>query len=81
MNWLRCPAAANRFADRFFPEAETLVFGHFHRKCFRRFANRTVVNTGAWFRHARPYILDMQDAKITDFRPASPCPVLPQHGK
>lgn len=81
MNWLRCPAAANRFADRFFPEAETLVFGHFHRKCFRRFPNRTVVNTGAWFRHARPYILDMQDAKITDFRPASPCPALPQHGK
>lgn len=68
--WLTSPGLANRFAGQYFPQAETVVLGHFHRHCFRRFPGRTVINTGAWFKHATPYVLDMVDARVEDFYPA-----------
>ena len=66
--WLSCGKRANRFAECFFPEAETLVLGHFHRSGHWRFGNRHIYNTGAWFRHAVPYCLDMKDASVISYK-------------
>lgn len=62
--WLTCARRAERFARTFFPEAETLILGHFHRSGHWRFRRRHIYNTGAWFKHATPCYLDMQDAKV-----------------
>lgn len=66
--WLTCGKLANRFAQQFFPEAHTLVLGHFHRSGHWQFAERQIFNTGAWFRHASPYYLDMRDADIICYK-------------
>lgn len=62
--WLTCGRRANRFAEQFFPEAEVVVLGHFHRSGHWQYGQRHIYNTGAWFRHASPYYLDMQDGKV-----------------
>lgn len=66
--WLTCGKRANRFARRFFPDAHTLVLGHFHRSGHWKFGHRHIFNTGAWFRHASPYLLDMQDARVLQYK-------------
>lgn len=63
-SWLTCGWKAEYFARRFFPTAETVIFGHLHRSGCWKFGKRQIFNTGAWFRHATPYVLDMRDAKV-----------------
>lgn len=65
--WLSCAYRAERFARRYFPQAETVVLGHFHRSLDRRFGRRRILNTGAWFKHATPYYVDMQDGAVTRY--------------
>lgn len=62
--WLSCGRRAQAFAERYFPEAETLILGHFHRSGNWHFGKRHIFNTGAWFRHAVPYVVDMQDGRV-----------------
>ena len=66
--WLSCARKCEHFARRFFPEAETVIFGHMHRFGNWRFGQRRILNTGAWFRHATPYLVDMRDAEIISYR-------------
>lgn len=66
--WLTCGKRANRFAEQFFPEAEILVLGHFHRSGHWKFGKRHIFNTGAWFRHASPYYLDMKNASVISYK-------------
>lgn len=66
--WLTCGRRAHRFAEQFFPEAETVVLGHFHRSGHWHYKKRHIYNTGAWFKHATPYCLDMQDATIISYK-------------
>ncbi len=67
--WLTCGRKAEAFAKRFFPEAEVVVLGHFHRSGRWQYGGRTIVNTGAWFTHATPWLADLQGGKLTDYRP------------
>lgn len=62
--WLTCARRADGFARTFFPGAETLILGHFHRSGHWHFRRRHIYNTGAWFKHATAYYLDVQDAKV-----------------
>ncbi len=62
--WLTCTAHARAWCRCHTPDAQTLIFGHFHRAFLRRMENRTLVNTGAWFSHASPYAVDMRDAAL-----------------
>lgn len=62
--WLTCGRRANRFAKQYCPQARTIIFGHFHRSGHWRYGERTLLNTGAWFRHATPYYVDMQDGRF-----------------
>ncbi len=66
--WLTCGKRAARFAKQYFPDAHTLVLGHFHRSGHWQFGHRHIFNTGAWFRHASPYLLDMQDARVLRYK-------------
>lgn len=65
--WFTWGRRAHRFAEQFFPEAQTIILGHFHLAGHRQYGKRHVFNTGAWFRHASPYFLDMQDARVLRF--------------
>lgn len=69
--WLTCGRRAERFARKFFPEAETLIMGHFHRSGSWQFGKRRIFNTGAWFKHASPYYVDMQDARVLAYKKVS----------
>ncbi len=68
--WLTCGWRTERFARRFFPQAEVVVLGHFHRSGRWSYGKRTIVNTGAWFRHATPWLADLKDGKLVDYRKA-----------
>lgn len=67
-SWLSCAHRAENFARRYFPEAEVVVLGHFHRFGNWRMRHRHILNTGAWFRHASPYYLDMKDAQVLAYK-------------
>lgn len=62
--WLTGAKKANQFAECYFPHAKNIILGHFHRSGIWRYGKRTIVNTGAWFRHATPYLADLKDGEI-----------------
>lgn len=69
--WLTCARRCENFTRRFFPQAEVVIFGHMHRFGNWRFGKRRILNTGAWFRHATPYVVDMRDAQILSYKKVS----------
>ncbi len=69
-SWLTCGWRSNAFAERFFPEAEVVILGHFHRSGRWQYGKRTIVNTGAWYKHATPYVADLQDGRLVSYRRA-----------
>jgi UDP-2,3-diacylglucosamine pyrophosphatase LpxH len=48
-----------------------LILGHFHRFGNWKFRNRHILNTGAWFRHATPYYVDMRDGQVLAYKKIS----------
>lgn len=70
-SWLSCARRCEHFARRFFPDAETVIFGHMHRFGNWHFGKRHILNTGAWFKHATPYVVDMRDARFIAYRKAT----------
>lgn len=67
-NWLTCASRAEKWMRRYLPNADTLIIGHFHRPGRRQIGKRLILNTGAWFEHATPYAVDMQDGKLIDYK-------------
>ncbi len=67
LSWLTCRHRAEQFARTYFPECEVMILGHFHR--FGNWKHRRhILNTGAWFRHATPYCVDMKDGQVLAYR-------------
>jgi len=56
--WLRQGAEGARFCERYFPNAEFLVIGHFHRAGCWRIGGRVVINTGAFMSPGRACVVD-----------------------
>ena len=69
--WLTSGRKANQFAEQYFPQAENIILGHFHRSGTWHFGKRTIANTGAWFRHATPYFADLTDGKLVRYAKAA----------
>ena len=46
--WLGYGGLGAGFCERYFPEAEILVTGHFHCRGVRKVAGRTIINTGSF---------------------------------
>jgi exonuclease SbcD len=63
-SWLTCGIRCEHFIRRFLPETQITIFGHLHRGGHWRFGKRQILNTGAWFRHATPYVVDIADAQL-----------------
>lgn len=56
--WLRQGAEGARFCERYFPGADFMIIGHFHRAgCWRR-DGRVVINTGAFMSPGRACCVD-----------------------
>lgn len=68
--WTTCGKRAREFAEQFLPNCRTLIMGHFHRSGHWKYAQLDIYNTGACFRHARPYIVDVRNGRVTDYRRA-----------
>ena len=62
-----------KFADRFFPEAEVVIFGHLHRRAVSgKKGRRLYVNLGACFRHARCWAADVTPERGVSIRSYTP---------
>ncbi len=70
--WLSCGGLAEDWCQRLMPETQLFIFGHFHRSGRWAVKNRTIVNTGAWFKYAAPYAIDMRDAQLLRYAPIAP---------
>lgn len=73
-SWLTCGSKAERWTQRYLPDTELLILGHFHRSGRWQYGRRIILNTGAWFEHARPYAVDVCDAKLLRYYPLEPLP-------
>ncbi len=63
--WLMQAAYGARFCDRYFPQAEVLVVGHFHRHgCWVR-KGRRVINTGSFTNPGRAHWVEWDHGRLT----------------
>jgi predicted phosphodiesterase len=63
--WFTQGAAGARFCERYFPDAEVLVIGHFHRQgCWVR-NGRMVINTGSFLDPGRAHCVEWKDGWLT----------------
>jgi len=63
--WLTQGSAGGRFCERYFPQSEVLVIGHFHRQgCWSR-NGRLVINTGSFMAPGRPHWVEWNNGLLT----------------
>lgn len=63
--WVRLFAIAERFMDRYRPESEVCLFGHFHRPGVCRRGTRIYCNTGAFMRGAKALMVELEGDWMT----------------
>lgn len=66
-SWLTCGIRYELFLRHYLPETAIAIFGHLHRGGHWHFGKRRILNTGAWFRHAAPYVVDIVDAQLVRY--------------
>ncbi|MCU0753303.1 MAG: hypothetical protein MUC40_09850 [Akkermansiaceae bacterium] len=59
--WFTQGPAGGRFCERYFPNAEVLVIGHFHHSGCWRSGGRTVINTGSFLDPGRAHWVEWND--------------------
>lgn len=59
--WMTMSSKMFRFARQFFPEAQLICYGHFHRRHIAEQKGVVAVNLGALFKHATSYVVDLED--------------------
>lgn len=69
-SWLTCGLRCENFIRRFQPQAKVVIFGHLHRSGCWKYGSRCHLNTGAWFKHATPYVIDMVDSRVIHYQKA-----------
>lgn len=67
--WLSMSRRMHRFTNQFFPTAELVCYGHFHRTCQSTIGHRTYYNVGAFFKDAHPAMLDIHPNGSTTYTP------------
>lgn len=74
MAWLTMGRRVHRFTERFFPDARVVCYGHLHRRLIHRRGGRLYINTGAMFKNARAYAVDVKggDVTVRDLPPSGP---------
>lgn len=64
-SWCTQGPAGDDFCGRYFPEAEILIIGHFHRSGRWRSGARTVINTGSFLDPGRAHWIEWNDGWLT----------------
>lgn len=64
-SWLIQASEGSKFCDRYFPQAEVLIIGHFHREgCWTR-NGRRVINTGSFMAPGRAHWVEWNDGWLS----------------
>lgn len=63
--WFTQASEGDRFCDRYFPKAEMLVIGHFHRGGSWRRNGRQIINTGSFMAPARAHWVEWNDGWLS----------------
>lgn len=64
-SWLARPAAASRFCDLYFPNAEMIIFGHFHRQGTWVHQGRRIIDTGSFLNPGRAHWIEWHNGWLT----------------
>lgn len=64
-SWLFQGAAGAEFCDRYFPKAELLMIGHFHRVGSWQHGRRRIVNTGSFMSPGEAHWAEWKDGWLT----------------
>jgi len=63
--WFTQPASGAAFCSRYFPQAEFLVLGHFHRQgCWAR-GGRRIINTGSFMNPGRAHWVEWNQGRLS----------------
>ncbi|MBK1884213.1 hypothetical protein JIN85_17470 [Luteolibacter pohnpeiensis] len=65
MAWLSQGVEGGKFCDRYFPEAEILIIGHFHWQGCWRVGHRIVINTGSFLPPSRAHWVEWKDGLLS----------------
>jgi len=63
--WWQVPALADRFVDRYSPDARFVVFGHSHRQGIWQVGRRIAINTGAFGFPGRPRGIVLEHGELS----------------
>ncbi len=63
--WAFQGSYGNRFCEAYFPKAEYLIIGHFHRAAIIRKTQRTIINTGSFVIPSKPLYVDWDGASLS----------------
>ena len=63
--WFTQASEGDKFCDRYFPKAEMLVIGHFHREGSWRRNGRQIINTGSFMAPARAHWVEWNDGWLS----------------
>lgn len=63
--WWRQPENGTAFCDRYFPDAEFLLIGHFHRGGSWRCGGRRIINTGSFLNPGRARWVEIADGWLS----------------
>jgi predicted phosphodiesterase len=62
--WCCQGSLANTFCDRYFPSAEVLVIGHFHRHGLWQRGSRLIINTGSFVNPGHAHWVEWHDGRL-----------------
>jgi len=64
-SWKNQGKAAAEFGEQYFPEADTILIGHFHRHGCWNIGGRRVINTGSFLNPGRAHFVDFENGWMT----------------
>lgn len=62
--WILYSHLIEKFAKTYAPEAKIIITGHMHRRSVFHTHERIFINTGAFFKHAKPWVVDITHKKL-----------------
>lgn len=64
-SWFLYKHLVRKFARKYVPETRVVITGHMHRRSLFMADRKLFINTGAFFNHATPWIVDIHERKLT----------------
>lgn len=64
-SWYLYKHMVRKFARKYVPQSKIIITGHMHRRTLFMADNRLFINTGAFFSHATPWIVDIHEHNLT----------------